>query len=141
MPSASLVPCVRARVPGWTVGDVAVNDGRTVITLDHDRAGSGAAVLRLARVCDTTGSVEAPSPAPGVRRHQRLDRSSSAFRVTWYDQFAGGCLTYQLFSAGDTQGSFAGELGGLLGFTSREALHQELSQRSDGRLRLDAGGR
>jgi hypothetical protein len=87
VPSASLVPCVQARVPGWRVADVAVNNGRTVITLDHDRAGSGAAVLRLARVCDTTGTVEAPSRAPGVRRYQRLDRSTSAFRATWYDQF------------------------------------------------------
>jgi tRNA A-37 threonylcarbamoyl transferase component Bud32 len=140
VPSASLVPCVQARVPGWRVADVAVNNGRSVITLDHDRAGSGAAVLRLARVCDTTGTVEAPSPAPGVRRYQRLDRSTSAFRATWYDEFAGGCLTYRLFSTSDTQGSFAAELPRLLGFTSRDALRQALSQRSDGRLLLDAGG-
>ena len=140
VPSASLVPCVRARRPGWKVADVAVNNGRSVITLDHDRAGSGAAVLRLAAVCDTAGTVEAPSPAPGVRRYQRLDRSTSAFRATWYDRFAGGCLTYRLFSTSDTQGSFAAELPGLLGFTSRDALRQALSRRSDGRLRLDAGG-
>jgi tRNA A-37 threonylcarbamoyl transferase component Bud32 len=140
VPSASLVPCVQARVPGWRVADVAVNNGRTVITLDHDRAGSGAAVLRLAAVCDTTGTAEAPSPASGVRRYQRLDRSTGAFRATWYDQFAGGCLTYRLFSTSDTQGSFAAELPRLLGFTSRDALRQALSQRSNGRLRLDARG-
>jgi tRNA A-37 threonylcarbamoyl transferase component Bud32 len=140
VPSASLVPCVRDRLPGWNIADVAVNNGRTVITLDHDRAGSGAAVLRLAAVCDTTGTVEAPSPASGVRRYQRLDRSSSAFRATWYDQFTGGCLTYRLFSTSDTQGSFAAELPRLLGFASRDALRQALSQRSNGRLRLDARG-
>ena len=140
VPSASLVPCVQARVPGWRVADVAVNNGRTVITLDHDRAGSGAAMLRLAAVCDATGTAEAPSPASGVRRYQRLDRSTGAFRATWYDQFAGGCLTYRLFSTSDTQGSFAAELPRLLGFTSRDALRQALSQRSNGRLRLDARG-
>ena len=52
-------------MPGWRVADVAVNNGRTVITLDHDRAGSGAAVLRLAAVCDSTGTrVVGPTPLP-----------------------------------------------------------------------------
>src|SRR5262249_27173004 len=36
VPSASLVPCIRS-LAGWTVADVAVNDGRSVVTLDHDR--------------------------------------------------------------------------------------------------------
>jgi hypothetical protein len=75
-----------------------------------------------------------------VRRYQRLDRSAGAFRATWYDQFAGGCLTYRLFSTSDTQGSFAAELPRLLGFTSRDALRQALTQRSNGRLHLDARG-
>jgi hypothetical protein len=126
-------------LPGWTVADVAVNDGRSVITLDHDRAGTGAAVLRLARNCDPAGAVQAPPPAPGVRRYQRVDRSTGAFRATWYDLFPGGCLTYRLHSASDTTGSFATELPGLLRFTSRDGLRQALSQRSGGRLHLDPG--
>ena len=39
VPSASLVPCVQLLPVGWTVAEVAVNNGRSVITLDHDRAG------------------------------------------------------------------------------------------------------
>jgi hypothetical protein len=42
-------------------------------------------------------------------------------------------------STSDLEGSFAIELPGLLGFTSREALRQALTQRSDRRLRLDPG--
>ena len=42
VPSATLVPCVRSLPAGWTVANVAVNDGRSVITLNHDRAGTGA---------------------------------------------------------------------------------------------------
>jgi tRNA A-37 threonylcarbamoyl transferase component Bud32 len=139
VPSASLVPCVRSRLPGWRVADVAVNDGRSVITLDHDRAGTGAAVLRLAAACDPAGAAQAPPPAPGVRRSQRVDRSTGAFRATWYDRFPGGCLTYRLHSTSDVEGSFAAELPGLLGFTSRGTLRQALSQRSGGRLHLDPG--
>jgi membrane-associated phospholipid phosphatase/tRNA A-37 threonylcarbamoyl transferase component Bud32 len=137
VPSASLVPCVRTRVPGWKVAEVGVNNGRLVIFLDHDRAGKRAVVVRLAAACDTTGAVATPSAQPGVRRFQRFDRSTSVFGATWYDRFAGGCVTYRLRSTSDLEGSFAIELPGLLGFTSRDELRQALSQRSNGRLHLD----
>src|SRR4029453_16628768 len=55
VPSASLVPCVRSMVVGWRVASVTVNPGRTVITLDHDRAGPGAMVVRLTAACTPTG--------------------------------------------------------------------------------------
>jgi tRNA A-37 threonylcarbamoyl transferase component Bud32 len=139
VPSASLVPCVRTRLPGWKVADVAVNDGRTVITLDQDRAGRQAVVARLAATCDTAGTVETPSPAPGVRRYERPDRTTGGFAVTWYDRFPGGCLTYRLHSTSDLEGSFAVEVPTLLGFTGRDALRRALTQRSHGRLRLDPG--
>src|SRR6266540_3023641 len=139
VPSASLVPCVRTRVPGWKVADVAVNNGRSVITLDHDRAGKGAVVVRLAAGCDTTGTFEMPSPAPEVRRYQRVDQSTSAFGATWYHRFPGGCMTYRLHSTSDVEGSFAIELPGLLSFVTRDALREALRQRSGGRLRLDSG--
>jgi hypothetical protein len=139
VPSASLVPCVRTRLPGWTVAEVGVNNGRSVIFLDHDRAGKRAAVVRLAGGCDTTGTVETPSPASGVRRYQRIDQSTSVFGATWYDRFPGGCLTYRLHSTSDVEGSFAAELPVLLGLTTRQALQQALEQRSDGRLQLDPG--
>jgi tRNA A-37 threonylcarbamoyl transferase component Bud32 len=137
VPSASLVPCVRTRVPGWKVAEVSANNGRSVIVLDHDRAGKRAAVVGLAGDCDTSGAVPMPSPQPGVTRYQRFDQSTRVFGATWYDRFPGGCLTYRLHSASDLEGSFAIELPGLLGYASRETLRQALSQRSNGRLHLD----
>jgi tRNA A-37 threonylcarbamoyl transferase component Bud32/membrane-associated phospholipid phosphatase len=137
VPSATLVPCVKSRLPGWTVADVAVNNGRSVITLDHDRAGTGAVVARLAAACDATGAVETPSPTPGVRRDQLVERLAGAFSATWYDRFPGGCVTYRLHSTSDLEGQFANEAPSLLGFTTRAALRQALDQRSNGRLQLD----
>jgi tRNA A-37 threonylcarbamoyl transferase component Bud32/membrane-associated phospholipid phosphatase len=139
VPSASLVPCVESRLPGWTVAEVAVNDGRSVLTLDHDRAGAGAVVLRLAAACDPAGAVEVPSPEPGVRRFVRVEGLADAFSATWYDRFPGGCVTYRLSSTSDLEGQFANEAPSLLGFTTRDALRQALDERSDGRLRLDPG--
>jgi tRNA A-37 threonylcarbamoyl transferase component Bud32 len=139
VPSASLVPCVHTRLPGWTVAEVAVNNGRSVITLDHDRAGKRAVVARLTAACDTTGAVETPSPAPGVRRDQLVEGPAGAFSATWFDRFPGGCLTSRLHSSSDPTGRFATEVPSLLGFTTRAALRQALDERSDGRLQLDPG--
>jgi tRNA A-37 threonylcarbamoyl transferase component Bud32 len=139
VPSASLVPCVESRQPGWTVANVAVNDGRSVITLDHDRAGAAAVVVRMAAACDPAGAVEGPSQEPGVRRFVRVERLAGAFTAIWYDRFPGGCVTYWLHSTTDPTGQFANEAPQVLGFTTREQLRQALSQRSHGRLQLDAG--
>jgi hypothetical protein len=137
VPSASLVPCIRSPLAGWTVAEVAVNDGRSVVTLNHDRAGPSAVVLRLTAACDPAGAVRAPSPAPGVRRYQRVGPRAGEFRATWYDLFPGGCLTYQLHSTTDVKGSFTADLPALFTFATRDALRQALRQRSDGRLSLD----
>lgn len=137
VPSASLVPCIRSPLAGWTVAEVAVNDGRSVVTLNDDLAGPGAVVLHLTAICDPAGAAQAPSPAPGVRHYERAEPSTGEFRATWYDLFPGGCLTYQLHSPGDVEGSFTADLPTLLGFATRDALRQALHQRSAGRLRLD----
>jgi tRNA A-37 threonylcarbamoyl transferase component Bud32/membrane-associated phospholipid phosphatase len=139
VPSASQVPCVESRLPGWTVADVAVNDGRTVLTLDHDRAGKRAVVARLTASCDLAGTVEVPPQEPGTRRFVRVESLSGAYSATWWDRFPGGCLTYRLHSTSDPEGRFANELPTLLGFTSRDGLRQALAQRSGGRLQLDPG--
>jgi tRNA A-37 threonylcarbamoyl transferase component Bud32/membrane-associated phospholipid phosphatase len=137
VPSASLVPCVRSLPVGWSVAQVAVNNGRSLITLDHDRAGGEALVLRLTAACDPSGAVEGPSPTAGVRHYQRIESRAGQFAATWYDQFPGGCVTTRLHLTDDPNGEFAGQAPHVLGFTTRAALQQALSERSHGRLQLD----
>jgi tRNA A-37 threonylcarbamoyl transferase component Bud32/membrane-associated phospholipid phosphatase len=137
VPSASLVPCVRAVPPGWTIADVTANDGRSTITFNHDRAGDDSLKVRLAATCDSAGANERPSRTPGVRRSERSDAATDAFSATWYDQFAGGCVTYRLRSTKDLGGAFAGDVDEMLTFTSRDTLSQALQERSSGRLELD----
>ena len=138
VPSASLVPCVRSLPVGWNVAEVAVNNGRSLITLNHDRAGDRALVVRLTASCDSSGAVEGPSPVAGVRHLQRTEsRTGGEFTATWYDQFPGGCLTSRLRLTTDPNGEFAAQAPQVLGFTTRAALGEALSQRSGGRLELD----
>jgi hypothetical protein len=87
VPSASLVPCVRILPVGWSVAEVAVNNGRSVLTLDHDRAGDAALVARLTAACVPSGAVQGPSPTSGVRHHQRIEASAGGeFGATWFDR-------------------------------------------------------
>jgi hypothetical protein len=139
VPSASQVPCVRYLPVGWSVAMVAVNDGRSVLTLDHDRAGAAALVVRLTAACDPSGAVQGPSAHPGVRHYQQIQSSTGEFTATWYDQFPGGCVTSRLHLTTDPNGEFAAQAPQVLGFTSRTALAEALSRRSQGRLQLDPG--
>jgi tRNA A-37 threonylcarbamoyl transferase component Bud32 len=139
VPSASLVPCVRSLPVGWTVGRVTVNDGRSVLTLDHDRAGAAALVVRFTAACDPGGAVEGPSPTQGVRHYQRIESRTGEFLATWYDRFPGGCVTSRLHLTTDPNGEFAAQAPAVLGFTTRAALQEALSQRSGGQLQLNPG--
>jgi membrane-associated phospholipid phosphatase len=137
VPSASLVPCVRYLPVGWSVALVTVNDGRSVLTLDHDRAGGAALVVRLTASCTPSGAVEGPSATPGVRHYQGIESPTGQFTAIWYDRFPGGCVTSRLHLTTDPNGEFAAQAPQVLGFTTRAALQEALSQRSQGRLQLD----
>jgi membrane-associated phospholipid phosphatase/tRNA A-37 threonylcarbamoyl transferase component Bud32 len=137
VPSASLVPCVRALPVGWSLSNVAVNDGRSVIALHHDRTGVDAMVARLTAGCDVGQATEQASSQPGVRRYQRVERQGPAYSAVRFDVFPGGCVTTRIRALDSSRAEVTGAAPGILGYTSREALAQDLERRSGGRLHLD----
>jgi hypothetical protein len=137
VPSASLVPCVR-ELPGWKLAGANARNGWSQITLNHDRAGEHAMVVRLTASCDPAGAAELESRRPGVRHYRRTERlPGGGFGATWYDRFPGGCVTSRLRSAADPDGRFAAEAPAVLEYATRQALRQRLEERSGGRLHLD----
>ena len=136
VPSASLVPCVEL-LPGWRMLGANARNGWSEFTLNHDQAGNRAMVVRLTPTCDPAGATEMPSQRPGVRHYERTERRTNRFTATWYDQFPGGCVTSQLDSTSDLDGTFATQAPRVLGFVTRQALQQALAERSNGRLHLD----
>jgi hypothetical protein len=140
VPSASLVPCVRDLPVGWSVGEVAVNDGRSVITLGHDRAGGEAMVARLTAGCDVGQAAEEAPGREGVRRYQRVERQAP-YTVVRFEVFPGGCVTTRISTPPVHRAEVMGTAAGILGFTPRGQLAQDLEQRSDGRLHLDPARR
>ncbi|HEV2930216.1 MAG TPA: hypothetical protein VGW74_16110, partial [Propionibacteriaceae bacterium] len=137
VPSASLIPCMQLVPFDWKVAKVAVNNGRSVITLDHDRGGRAAMVVRLTASCDLAGATEVTSEQPGARRYLRVDPNSTEFSATRAYTFPGGCVTHRLRAAGPSALRLSDTAATEFGFISREELRQALSQRSHGRLKLD----
>jgi tRNA A-37 threonylcarbamoyl transferase component Bud32/membrane-associated phospholipid phosphatase len=138
VPSASLVPCVQLMPVGWTVAEVAVNNGRSVITVDHDRAGEAAVVVELtAAACDLAGAKEVTSELRQARRYWRVDSNAPVFAATRLYDFSWGCVTARLTVPAASGQQLTTETSSAFGFTTRQELRRALSRRSDGRLQLD----
>ena len=137
VPTASMLPCVRPLPIGWTLTRPSVNDGRTEYVFDNDRAGPNALIVRLTPSCDTTGATTVAAATAGTQRYRRSGQVPTGFATTWYDTFAGGCLTAQLHSAAGPREVYESEAQLIIGTTSRDALRAALTQRSNGRLTLD----
>ena len=109
------------------------NDGRSVITLAHDRTGGDAMVARLTAGRD----VGQAAGQPGVRRYQLVERQGPDFSAVRFDVFPGGCVTTRIRALASSKAEVTAAAPGILGFTPRQQLAQALEQRSGGRLQLD----
>jgi hypothetical protein len=139
VPSASQIPCLQLVPADWRVAEVAVNNGRSVITLDHDRGGRAAMVVRLTASCDLTGAAEVTSEQPGARRYIHIDRNAPKYSATRAYVFPGGCVTQRFSAAAPSELRLSDTAATEFGFITREQLRQALRERSHGRLQLDPG--
>ena len=126
---------------GWSFGLLTVNNGRSTITVDHDRAGPKAIDLRFADSCDVTGATEVAADVPGARRFERRPIDGTDTILTWYEVFPGGCATVRLSSRNHSadvrgRGDRAGRSGDRASHPAPD-LARALDERSDGRLQLD----
>jgi hypothetical protein len=140
VPTAELVPCVAALPVGWSFRLLTVDNGRSTITVDHDRAGSKAIDVRFAESCDVTATTEVADDVPGARRFQRGPVGGTDTVLTRYEVFPGGCATVRLSSrnaAPEVLEEVTAQAGRVIGFVPRADLARALDERSDGRLRLD----
>jgi hypothetical protein len=112
---------------------VAVNNGRSVITLDHDRGGKAAMVVTLtaAAACDLAGATAVTSEQAEASRWYRARDNTRGYK------FPGGCVTQRFSAAAPSALRMRDTAATELGFVTREQLGQALSRRSGGRLQLD----
>ncbi|HVE17653.1 MAG TPA: hypothetical protein VNB52_01155, partial [Ilumatobacteraceae bacterium] len=138
--TAQLVPCVASLPVGWSFGQLTVNNGRSTISVNHDRAGSKAIDLRFAGSCDVNGATEVAADVAGARRFERKPVDATTIILTWYEVFQGGCATVRLSShnaASEVIADVSAQAGRVIRFVPRADLARALDERSDGRLRLD----
>ena len=96
VPSATLLPCIRALPAGWMFGGSDVHSDSSSFWLNSDRAGIHALEVSLTASCEVAGALDVTnsSSEAGVRDYIRefLLHPYSANR---YFTFPGGCVTYR----------------------------------------------
>jgi hypothetical protein len=139
VPTASQLPCVELLPAGWSVSDVLVRNGRVRFFLDSDRVGRHAVQVALEQFCALGRVTRVPSDHAGTRRFQEVIsiEPGQRYRGVVYYLFPGGCVTYQLDFRSDEQARPLGEVSLALGFLSRDALRQTVSDDTGGRVPLD----
>jgi hypothetical protein len=139
VPTASQLPCVELLPAGWSVSDVFVRNGRVRFSLDSDRVGMHAVQVVLERYCSFGRVTRVPSDHPGTRRYQEVVsiEPGRRYQGNVYYVFLGGCVTYRLDFRSDEQARPLGEVTLALGFVTRDALRQTLSDFTGGRVPLD----
>jgi hypothetical protein len=139
VPTASQLPCIDLLPAGWSVSDIFVRNGRVRFTLDSDRVGTNAVRVVLERFCTFGRVTRVPSDHPGTRRYQEVIsiEPGRRYQGAIYYLFPGGCVTYRLDFRSDEQARPLGEVSLALGFVTRDALRQTLSDFTDGKVPLD----
>ena len=138
--TAALVPCIASLPVGWSLGEVYANSGRSVFTVDHDRAGHATLEVTLTKRCDIRGTIELAPDLDGAQRFGRRATTLGRLDRTWYEVFDGGCTTTRLHSR-SSQSEVNAEVSrpaqAIVGYVARAALARDLADRSNGRLHLD----
>ena len=138
VPSATWIPCLRTTLPvGWGFHHLDARDGTASFSLDSDRDGPEAIDVRLSADCETAGSTEIPSDREGMRRLERVTRTTPHFEGERYYVFEGGCITMVFRLTGDSRGEPLALATGAVGVVARDDLVDQVHEESDGRLSLD----
>lgn len=138
VPTASWVPCLRTALPlGWSFEHLDARNGISRFWLNSDRDGQKAIEVRLDDSCHTAGSTEILSDREGMRRLERVSRTTPHFEGKRYYVFDGGCITIVFNLTGDNPGEPLALATQAVGSMTRTDLQDQVQEESDGRLSLD----
>jgi hypothetical protein len=128
VPTAEIIPCVTDLPVGWSVASVSVNQDRTVMELDSDRAGERAAVFRYESSCVVGDAVLVRSDDPRIERYENSERIEPDYRAVWYAVFEGGCWSWQFDFAEGTSATLAVRIDGAIDWISRDDLNATMAE-------------
>ncbi len=124
VPSAALLPCIKALPSGWTAPgtDAEIASGQASFWLDSGQAGVQAVTITLTATCNTTGAQQIPSDQPGMRRFERPLSLVPRYSGVRYYTFPGGCATYRFAFAPGASPALATAVDSAVAFMPRSAL-------------------
>lgn len=128
VPSASMIPCLEPLPEGWSVAAVRVDQDGTMVTFDSDRAGDGAAILRLEPDCDASGAVSSPSDIEGAERSDLIERVDPSFRASRFYRFPGGCVSWSFDFDRGASATESVAIGDTLELVSRDAINENIRE-------------
>jgi hypothetical protein len=138
VPTATWVPCMRMSPPlGWDFHHLDARNGNAKFFLNSDRDGQKAIEVRLEESCDTAGATEIHSDREGMRRLERVTRTTPNYLGRRYYVFEGGCITFVFRLSGQSRGEPLALATQVVGVVSREDLRDQVHEQSGGRLTLD----
>lgn len=138
VPSAKLIPCIAAYPAGWSFERIEVHKDKSEFSLESDRAGEAAVTVTLAPRCDTDGATEIRSDEQSTQRFERIEQAVGRYVGDRYYVFDGGCAVYHFDLEVKTENlALANEATAALTFMPRSQVAAQVSDYSDGRLRLD----
>ena len=138
VPTATWIPCIRSALPlGWSFHHLDARNGDARFWLDSDRDGTMAVEIRLEASCTTTGATEVPSDREGLRRLERVARTSPSYAGERYYVYEGGCVTVAFSLDGGNAGEALALASQVIGVVSRDDLRTQVHDASGGRLSLD----
>ena len=145
VPTAELVPCVAvAAAWGGRSGLLTVNNGRSTITLDHDRAGVRGGPVALRRGVRRRGRRRGPRPTfPAPVGSPGRAQAGTNVVLTRYEVFPGGSAMVTVSSRTASPAvvdAVTAQVDRLLDYVTRPRQARALDRRSDGRLHLDPPG-
>lgn len=129
VPTAAYLPCVRTLPPGWTAAGFDARDGRTNFALLSDRADGRPVQIRLLRRCTLSGASAEPPRSVGVRTYLRVRSIAPRYAGTFYDVFAGGCVSYALDFPRGAHLALVDELLSTVELLPRRQLRNDLRDR------------
>jgi methyl coenzyme M reductase gamma subunit len=141
VPSASLVPCVRAEIDKWVVTELDVGTGHVRVVVEYRPGDAEAVTIEVSPRCDVRGTHEVSSEHPGVRRFERDVETTDRYVIERYYTYPDACTFLRVSLTGRYAELRVAELTSVFGFVSRGNLDERIGEVSDRRLHLDPSGR
>jgi hypothetical protein len=121
VPSASLIPCVRALPGGWTYRAFEADDTGSTFSLQESDLGAVLEV-RFTAGCEPTGQPKPVSGFPTVKEYRTVQAGGAS--TVWFATFPGGCARTEATFPSPPSSSDLTTIYGALSFIPRSDLQQ-----------------